>query len=151
MPFLDNLYLRSIRNKSNYFILIKNFSYKHEKYGIITAKMGFQTDFTTVPNIISGIISPIGIHKEASVIHDWLYVYHEELKIRRDVADQIFFDIMKEYNIPFISYHLIKFFVKIFGGIWFNRDHEKYKVNSLELEKIKNTLKEDFKFIITNK
>lgn len=40
---------------------------------------GFETDFASIPKPFWSIISPLGKHKKAAVLHDYLYSEHPEV------------------------------------------------------------------------
>jgi len=72
-----------------------------------TVPAGFRTDFASVPAIFRSLVSKIGAHTKAAVLHDWLY--HERpfvqaafgvvLPISRKDADGIFLRAMRESGV----------------------------------------------------
>jgi len=59
------------------------------RYGEITVKAGFRTDFASVPGyiLLPGIIPKIGRIRNAAVLHDWIYRGHELNRFTRFQAD----------------------------------------------------------------
>lgn len=71
----------------------------------ITVPKGLLTDLTSVPRYARWLVSKVGRHLEAAIIHDWLYGYHPEEGLapgiwNRKLADAIFLAGMKAANVP---------------------------------------------------
>ena len=71
----------------------------------ITVPQGFLTDLSTAPCFARPIISRVGPHLEASIVHDWLFVawQHEGLEPTDEMwrfADYVFRAAMEEANVP---------------------------------------------------
>lgn len=58
----------------------------------LTIPEGFRTDFSSVPAALRSIISKIGPHSEASVVHDYLYVRWKDFYRRARSQDRLFAD-----------------------------------------------------------
>lgn len=69
----------------------------HAAGQVITVPSGFETDFASIPRIFWRIILPSGSHREAAVVHDWLYFCGDRHKV---VADGIFMEAMKCLGVP---------------------------------------------------
>jgi len=83
----------------------------------ITVKKRFRTNFASVPKIFHGIISQIGEHAPAAVIHDWFY--HCQ-KYNRKYADQVFLEIMKHLGVPLWKRQAMYYAVRMFGWVAWN-------------------------------
>jgi len=128
-------------HKNSYYQLRGNYSYIWEKHGILyklTVPSGFAYDGTSVPRIlwtISGIY-PDGIHRPASLIHD--YIYHNKGVLpygiqftnsngewipsqgrwdRRD-SDRLFCRMLRELNVSKFKRRMMYISVRIFGYFW---------------------------------
>jgi hypothetical protein len=63
----------------------------------ITVPAGFVTDFASIPRVFWRLILPTGTHREAAVLHDWLYFCGDR---HRAVADAIFLEAMQSLGVP---------------------------------------------------
>lgn len=63
----------------------------------ITVPRGFVTDFASIPRVFWRVILPTGSHREAAVIHDYLYAVGDRHKA---VADAIFLEAMTVLGVP---------------------------------------------------
>ncbi len=72
----------------------------------IRAPRGMYTDLASVPDILWGIVGPIGAHLEASILHDYLYMAWTDfgrsgaLKRDWDFADLLFLAGMEASGVP---------------------------------------------------
>lgn len=91
MPFITDL---EVKFNSDTAILLQDLVYRHNKYGEITVKAGFETDFASVPGyvLLPGLVPRVGKVKWSSVVHDWIYRGHEFDRFNRKQADKIFLD-----------------------------------------------------------
>ncbi len=100
--------------------LSANFSVRmrgHPKQGsayslTITAPRGLYTDLSSVPEALWSIVGPIGLHLEASIVHDYLYMAWTDFRnvaVRRDwdFADAVFLEGMRVSKVPLIERTLV--------------------------------------------
>ena len=95
--------------------------------------VGFKTDFASVPRLFRSIVSKIGKHAEAAVIHDWMYVAVKrkahldgkgitvsgevaEWRFERRYADDVFRAAMKEAGVGWLKRQAMWSAVRIGGG-----------------------------------
>ena len=121
MPELCDFDLRFYAYKK--WILKKKYSYKVNNR-IIEVPANFITDLASIPKIFQNIFEPAGKnYTRAALIHDYLYskncIYTD---ISRKEADKIFFNIMKERGVPFWKRHLMFIAVRVFGGLFFQKE-----------------------------
>ena len=98
------------------------------KYDIIIPR-GFYTDFATIPNVLCSFINPKDKYNQAAVLHDYLYVYQDELNIPRKVADFTFLYAMNILGINKYKAKLFYYTVRVFGGIYCSQHCKKRKKN----------------------
>ncbi len=88
---------------------------------IITISDGFETDFASVPRLARLIVSPVGLHAKASLVHDALYRDEAFLKgwseprLSRIKCDLVFLEAMEVLNVPFFRRWLMYLSVRSFG------------------------------------
>lgn len=96
------------------FELFSDYVYKTKEY-LIKVPKSFVTDYASIPKLLRAIVLPYGKHSGASVVHDWLYSSNCDLDIRREKADRIFLEILKEEKVNFLLRTLMYFAVRKFG------------------------------------
>ncbi len=64
-----------------------------------TVPEGFKTDFASIPKVFRAVLSPIGLHGKAAVLHDYLCEYGY---ITRKKVDQIFLEAMKVLGVGWL-------------------------------------------------
>ena len=102
-----------------------------EKKGLkVNVPKGFRTDFASVPKNFQHIISPIGKHAQASVLHDYLYAKNSyastinaggALKVSRKTADKIFYNAMRESSVNVVTAWIMWAMVRAFGYFSFHK------------------------------
>lgn len=117
----------------HFYLNEKNYAY------IITIEKGFVYDGTSAPQILWTLtgITPDGIHRAASLVHDYLYHYEGNVpkgtfivldkramtcpytrkKYTRKFADDFFLKMLKLYNKRNISNWSMYLFVRLFGWV----------------------------------
>ncbi len=60
---------------------------------------GFTTDFASIPKMFRMIVSPIGLHGKAAVLHDYLCEYG---LISRKEVDKVFLEAMKTLGVGWL-------------------------------------------------
>ncbi len=92
----------------------------------------FETDFASVPRLFRGIVSKIGKHAEAAVIHDWMYVARKRgakqtdagikltgndmWRFERRFADDVFNAAMKAAGVGWLKRRTMWAAVRLAGG-----------------------------------
>lgn len=115
MPFLNDLFVKSIRGSSFYELTLP-LSYQHNDT-VYTAPVGFKTDFASIPKAVRGFIDEDESDiRDAAVIHDWLYSTGE---LPRSVADIILRDAMRELGAGFVKASVVFLAVRCFGSSHF--------------------------------
>lgn len=101
-------------------IVGKDYHITFELEGVLHAIVvpkGLETDLTSVPKLARGLVSKVGRHLEAAIIHDWLYGYHPDEGLSpgmwtRELADAIFLAGMKASNVSrfkmFVIYRAVR-------------------------------------------
>ena len=101
-------------------VLVAAFGYRDdaEKLEVVVPEQ-FWTDFASIPGWARAVVSPFGRHAKAAVLHDWLYAVGEPG--RKDVADRIFNNAMKELELEDWIRELMYGAVSIGGGDAYSR------------------------------
>lgn len=103
-------------------VLLRSFGYEVGAEGsgdVIDSKLGFMTDFASIPRIFWIILPKWGKYGNAAVIHDWLYWSQER---SRAESDQIMFEAMGILAVPAWQRYPIYWAVRIFGFIAWGRN-----------------------------
>jgi hypothetical protein len=81
--------------------------------------IGFQYDGASVPRIVWTItgITPDGLHRAATLIHDYLYINHSGYSYTRKQVDQLFKAQMIANGVPARTANLMYRFVRLLGWI----------------------------------
>lgn len=98
--------------------LYQDLVYYSERYqrSIVVPK-GFVTDYASIPRLFQLFLSKLGRHREAAVVHDYLYSADTEYKnITRKEADVIFSDAMQDKQVPGWKRATMYRAVRLFGG-----------------------------------
>lgn len=71
---------------------------------VITVPAGMLTDLASVPQIARSFLSVSGRHTEASIVHDYCYLYQKgdpgpNSGLDRDEADYLFLQLMRQANV----------------------------------------------------
>jgi hypothetical protein len=96
------------------------------RYGEITVKAGFRTDFASVPGYVlfPGIVPKVGRIRSAAVVHDWLYRGHELDRFTRRQSDVILFDAAIENKMSKWRAAIAFMGVRIGGWITWRKYHK---------------------------
>lgn len=104
--------------------LTQPLQYECRDGSIIRVPRGFVTDFASVPRIpVAWLVAGDTGHR-AAVIHDWLYESHET---SRDVADRLFYEILREDGEPSWRAWLMYVTVRLFGGHVYRKHNVAHK------------------------
>jgi hypothetical protein len=80
--------------------------------GIVIVPDGFETDFASVPAIVTNIFPRWGDYGLASIVHDWLYWNQAQ---SRQVADNTFLEAMTALNVSAWKRQTLYRSVRMFG------------------------------------
>jgi hypothetical protein len=82
----------------------------------VTVADGYWTNFASAPRFFWRMLPPDGKYRKAAIIHDAMYDAGEP---SRWLADAIFFEAMRELDVPLWKRCAMWFFVRLFaGGAW---------------------------------
>ena len=87
----------------------------------LTVPKGLLTDLTSTPSITRSLVSRVGPHLEAAIVHDFLYIAWQLIPGRGaqkrdwDFADKLMRAAMKEAKVSFTKRLLISSALKVFG------------------------------------
>ncbi len=99
------------------FVLTDPLLYRVQKTGrTITVPAGFVTDFASVPWYARSVISVLGRHSIAAIVHDYLYW---DQRCTRDQADALLAEAMAEYGSTQFQRSVVYYAVKYrASGAW---------------------------------
>lgn len=112
--FTDALIVSPLAD-GNTWVLIRDFGYEVGAEGsgdIIDCKIGFMTDFASIPRPFWAILPKWGKYGNAAVVHDWLYWSQRRTRAQ---SDQILFEGMGALSVPAWQRYLIYWAVRLFG------------------------------------
>lgn len=98
------------------FVLLEEFPYEVGAAGsglVIRVPAGFVTDFASIPRLFWTIVSPVGQHGKAAVVHDFLY--RQTSGFSKVLADAIFFEAMELLGVPWYRRWAMYLAVRFFG------------------------------------
>ena len=67
-----NLTVQNLDLGERPFELIDAIQFESSTGRVITVPAGYRTDFASVPRFFHRIVSPVGRHGKAAIVHDWL-------------------------------------------------------------------------------
>jgi len=84
-----------------------------------TISAGFQYDGASIPRIVWTALgaTPDGLHRAATLIHDWLYINRGNLPYTRKEVDNLFLVQMLELGMPRAKSRKMYRGVRLFGGL----------------------------------
>lgn len=86
--------------------------FKSSSVGDVRIPRGFETDFASVPRLVTNIFPRWGTYGPASVVHDWLYWnQHTE----RKAADDAFLEAMVVSSVGVATRYALYSAVRVFG------------------------------------
>lgn len=117
MSSFTSILLVSPLSDGNTWVVMREFGYDVGSEGggdHIAVKIGFQTDFASIPRPFWIILPKWGKYGNAAVIHDWLYWAQER---SRRASDDILLAGMEVLNVGKTTRYLIYWAVRLFGGL----------------------------------
>jgi hypothetical protein len=103
-------------------VLVRSFGYEVGALGsgdVVECRIGFMTDFASIPRPFWTILPKWGKYGNAAVIHDWLYWSQDR---SRHEADRIIFEAMGVLNVSDWQRYAIYWAVWLFGGMAWARN-----------------------------
>lgn len=110
--------------------IANHFSYCDPEMGrVIVVPSGFVTDYTSIPWPVTYIFPRKGRkYVNAAFIHDYLYALG--LEGQRAYADRIMLDAMDEYDVDWLTRHIIYLGVRIAGANGYRNEHDWAFINA---------------------
>lgn len=118
-PEIDVRSLYTDKKKPWRFVLLKSVTVVLSNGDYITIPRGYVTDFASVPRGLRGIVSTVGNHKLAVLIHDWLY---DKRLYTRKFADEEMARWLKDIGCSDAKTYAMYYAVVIRGQKWWDRD-----------------------------
>jgi hypothetical protein len=87
---------------------------------VIEVPAGFETDLATIPRMFAGLIPVNGKHRNAAIIHDYLYVNKPEW-CTRALADSIFLEAMEVLGESAWRRRAMYLAVRVGGWVYWDR------------------------------
>lgn len=130
MPFLTSLVMKP--HGSNNWILTEELHYGTHQGQLIKIHAGFVTDLASIPRAARLLIPVNGRHREAAVLHDYLYSNKGKFRDKRNEphtkhewtrlqCDRLFHIAMLECRVPKWKAQLMYWAVRAGGWVYFNR------------------------------
>lgn len=85
----------------------------------ITIAAGYKTDFASVPRLLWGIVSTVGKHNLATLIHDWIY---DNRIGTRKAADLEMLYWLRKSGVSDVKAYMMYVAVRIGGKSWWDRE-----------------------------
>lgn len=100
--FLNDLVVSDDEETGNRSILLEPLAFRSKSMGeVFTVPKGFKTDYASIPRLVQLVISKMGRHRKAAVVHDYLYNRYTQYKhMTRKQCDIVFLEAMKASNVP---------------------------------------------------
>jgi hypothetical protein len=122
--FTSRINVEAPLHEGGKWIVIEPLIYWSEKYRInVIVPIGFETDFASVPRLPLIYLIAGGTANAAAIVHDFLYQYgmrYHKIKERKE-ADYIFYEAMRDTNVPRWRAFLMWSAVRGFGRCFFDR------------------------------
>lgn len=111
-------------NEGVHILLTEDLHYEMASSGVtVTVPRGFVSDFASIPAAFRSILSPIGQHGRAAIIHDYLYWQQE---CTREQADRIMLLAMTESGVSYAERRVIYWTLRRLGlNAWVDNDQER--------------------------
>ncbi len=119
--FTDSLIVSPLSDGRTW-IILRPFGYDVGKEGsgdTVEVKIGFMTDFASIPRLFWIILPRWGKYGNAAVVHDWLY--WQQTRSRKE-SDRIMFEGMGVLRVPIWQKYPIYIAVRSFGCLAWKRN-----------------------------
>lgn len=122
--FIGELVLKPV--PPNSWELVETLSYrtlvKSKTGSIIKCPAGTMTDLASIPRLLRPLIPQNDIHREAAVIHDYLYRNAGLVRYTRKQADLVFLEAMKVSGVPRWKRSAMYRGVRVGGWLIYNKN-----------------------------
>jgi hypothetical protein len=127
VPFLTDLRLKPVGD--NDWELLDNFDYGTNNGRLIRIPKGFTNDLASIPRVFRLLIPVNGKHREAAVLHDYLYhskglIYCRRrflpVRYTREESDKLFLEAMISCAVPVWKRNLMYWAVRVGGRAAWN-------------------------------
>jgi hypothetical protein len=116
MPFLTPAIMRPYGD--NKWAMVEDFDYQYGSK-IIRIPHGFVHDLASIPRPLNLFVRQSGRHREAAILHDWLYenkgLINSFKRFSRKESDEIFYQAMLESGVGNVKSYLMYKAVRIGG------------------------------------
>ncbi len=123
MPFLTEAILKPYGGDK--WRLVEDFDYATIDGQFIRIQHGFICDLASIPRPIRLAIPVNGRHRQAAIVHDWLYnrggLINEMKRISRKECDLIFLEAMTETGVSYFKRWAMYYGVRMGGSFSFQR------------------------------
>lgn len=128
MAFLNRAVL-AVTNNPEEWVVFNPLKYKTPNAKtVIEVPAGFITDLASIPRILYAVFPVNGLHREAAILHDYLY---EKQVFKRAKCDIIFLGAMKSSGVDFMTRWSFYLGVRIGGWLpWSQRRKNNVHVQS---------------------
>lgn len=96
------------RFADRYYYLLRPIDWAPDKgrpqHPAVSVPKGFVTDFASVPRVFWTLLPPDGLYTYPAIVHDYLYWFQP---LKKDEADEIFSELMREFNVGAASRNTI--------------------------------------------
>jgi len=110
--------LRKYPVDGKWFKLIQPFTYYSKSGKVFIIPKGIDTDFASIPRSFRFLISRVGNHGMAAVLHDWLCEYKI---VSRKEADRLFLEAMGVSEVNWFKRNIMYFGVKAYSIATFKK------------------------------
>lgn len=129
--FPDELVTAPIWGRSDYVRILKSFRFVSDKFGPITAEIGFDTDGASIPSVVRPLINPGSQLRFASLPHDVAYWYQAvscepgARKLLREEADLIILEAMEACGCSWFLRKTVYSQLRLWGWVAWNANIKK--------------------------
>jgi hypothetical protein len=131
-PGFQDVFVASPLSDGHTWYLQRRFRYTRphdSELGRITVPNRFETDFASVPSLLTATFPRWGRYGPAAVLHDWLY-WEQKTDYDRKKADAVFREAMKDLGVNAVVRFLFYSAVRIFGA-WAWRENQALKAQGV--------------------
>jgi len=119
MPFMNKAIMEPYSDER--WRMIEDFDYLTEDDRFIRIPHGFVHDLASIPRVFRLFFSVNGRHREAAILHDWLYhnqgLVSEFKRFTRAESDKLFLEAMKSSGVGYFKRHSMYWGVRVGGFI----------------------------------
>lgn len=109
---------------SGKWVLLEDLEFETKRGQKIIVPKGFVCDLASIPRILRPLFSVNGKHREAAILHDWLYYKRGRVAFRsftREQCDEIFYQEMRARQVGQLKARIMWAGVRVGGWFfWYN-------------------------------